>query len=243
MENKNHSHTWGLWQYSDEYHAPIRYCQECGEGQSAFAWQKVAAKTSNPVADSKPSESETLIRKLIESGKSAQETGQFPPGLQDQIIALLSDPRHQKFLMENPHLMDELGKQLEEMGAMDMGQPVLNIPDYYRPGDGKFTLRWELGSVIPLPIPFDQLDRPTQFSVLFSEWSRREAEGLAARNAGNLEQAEKIFMECVERAKQIEVAELEARCYEDLMGLAQKRGNRDEERKWILAAQEARARQ
>src|ERR1051326_6602871 len=112
--------------------------------------------------------------------------------------------------MNDPSQLDEIISVLREMGADQIGSgPPLNIQDFYREGSESFTLRWPIG--VSLPLPFAQLDRKTQFFVLFQEWTRREMEGSMALNAGQLDEAKKIFSECLERAQQIEVGELVAR--------------------------------
>jgi hypothetical protein len=64
---------------------------------------------------------------------------------------------------------------------------------------------------------------------------------MGALNSGQVDMAEQIFDECLERADQIDVAELRARSYEGLMRVAQTRGDPQAERKWIQAALHARA--
>lgn len=158
-------------------------------------------------------------------------TGRMSPALMEAVQAALTDPRK----------LDEVIEQLKAMGADQIGSgPPLNIEDFYRDGAGKYQLRWPLPSHIPLPVPFSDLDRKTQFFVLFQEWSRREMDGMMALNAGNVDGAEKTFEECVERAKQIDVNELLARSYEDLRRVAQRRGDRAAEREWTDQATRAR---
>jgi glycogen debranching enzyme len=129
------------------------------------------------------------------------------------------------------------------MGADQVGSgPLLDIGEYYRHGLEKYELRWDLPPWMPLPMAFDDLDRKTQFFVLFQEWSRREMEGMAALTGGDVDGAEQIFDECVERAQQIEVNELLARSYEDLRRVAQRRGDLTAERQWNKKAADARKR-
>ena len=87
---------------------------------------------------------------------------------------------------------------------------------------------------------FDELDRKTQFFVLFQEWTRRELEGMMLLNSGDADGAETVFDECLERAKQIDVRELEARSYEGFMRVAQRRGDRSAESTWMRKAVAAR---
>jgi hypothetical protein len=144
-----------------------------------------------------------------------------------------------KAAMSDPAKLDEAIAQLKAIGADQVGSGApLNIADYYKPGPGRYELRWPLGA--NLPISFDELDRQTQFFVLFQEWTRRELEGMMLLNSGDLNGAEAVFEECLERARQIDVAELEARSYEGFMRLAQRRGDRNAELAWMRKAADAR---
>src|SRR5438552_1826035 len=106
--------------------------------------------------------------------------------------------------MNDPETLDTLLAQLKSLGADEIGSgPPLNIKDFYREKPGKFDLQWPLNPSLSLPVPFDELDRKTQFFVLFGEWTRREFEGMMALNSGELGRAEEIFQECLQRAGQI----------------------------------------
>jgi hypothetical protein len=143
--------------------------------------------------------------------------------------------------MEDPSKLDEALAQLQAIGADQMGSgPPLDIGDYYKPGPGLYDLRWPLAMPMELPVPFDQLDRQTQFYVLFQEWTRRELEGMMLLNSGDVDGAEQVFEECLDRATQIEVGELQARSYEGLVRVAQRRGDREAERAWLDKATDAR---
>ena len=167
------------------------------------------------------------LQQLIEQLASS---GTISPELLARVKAAQNDPSK----------LDELISVLKEMGADQMGSgPTLNIADFYPEGTEPFTLRWPIG--INLPLPFSQLDRKTQFFVLFQEWSRREMEGAMALNGGNIDEAKKIFNECLERAQQIEVGELVARSYEDLARIADKLGDRAAGRDYSRKAAQARA--
>jgi hypothetical protein len=142
--------------------------------------------------------------------------------------------------MDDPSKLDELLKVLADLGARDMGSgPPLNIDDYYQPGVEPFDLRWSLTA--NLPLPFEQLDHKTQFYVLFQEWTRREMEGLFALDGGNLPESMTIFKECLQRALQLEVAELIARSYENMAKVADHAGKRAEGRRYARKAAAARA--
>lgn len=141
-----------------------------------------------------------------------------------------------------PGGMDILFKELTALMG-DQAEPPLNIADFYREGDGSnYALRWPLSPANPLPagLTFTDLDRKTQFFVLFAECQRREAEGMFALNRGDLAAAEAAFEECVERARQIDVGELGARGFENLARAAEKKGLAKEALAFLRQAEEAR---
>jgi hypothetical protein len=133
---------------------------------------------------------------------------------------------------------DEVMAELEALGASEGGKKQLIIADHYKPGEGMYELRWPVA--FPLPIPFDQLDRPTQFSVLFGEWSRREMESSYQLLNGDTVAAMSGFEECLERATQIDVPELIARSHEGIARVASKTNQRSLERKHLQLAIAAR---
>ena len=90
-------------------------------------------------------------------------------------------------------------------------------------------------------MPFDELPRQVQFSVLFGEWSRREMEGTSAMLEGRNDDARAAYRECLERAQQIGVKELVARSHERLARVASKLNDRALERQHLKAAITARA--
>jgi hypothetical protein len=144
-------------------------------------------------------------------------------------------------LARDPARQDELLARLQEIGGAAGPSPPLNIEDFYRAGTERFELRWPLLPSLPLPLPFDELDRKTQFYVLFGEWSRREFEGMSALDRGDVNTAEATFRECLERGEQLGVGELAARSYEGLMRVADKRGDTVAARAWSEKAVAARA--
>jgi hypothetical protein len=164
---------------------------------------------------------ERLVHDAIETGNVD------PAALMEQLGAA------------DPATVARAQQMLEDAGAGEIGygQP-LNIADFYREGPEKFTPRWPVWN--PLDVAFDDLDRKTQFFVLFSDWTRRDLEGLSQLNSGALEDAEATFEECVERARQIGVNELVARSYEDLMRVAEKRGDAAQASEWSGKAEAAR---
>ena len=172
-----------------------------------------------------------MTRSIKELVEEMMLTGKPPQELMDAV----------KSGMLNPQKLDEMLAQLKELGADQVGSGApLDIADYYKDGVGKYQQRWELNPNLPLPVAFGDLDRKTQFFVLFQEWSRRELDGLTLLNTGNVDGADEIFDECVDRAKQIEVAELEARSYENKKRAAQRRGDLKAELEWSNRAAAAR---
>jgi len=139
-----------------------------------------------------------------------------------------------------PDQIQAMQGDLVEMGAGQAPSPPLDIREHYHPSDGCFRLLWPLGLMPALPLKFDELDRETQFHVLWGEWSRRELEGMLLLGRGDTGGARSTFEECLGRACQLEVNELIARSYEDLMRVAQKNGDLAEERRHLEAALRAR---
>lgn len=206
------------------------------------AYTPTARAPSPPTGAQQTPGPEDPVSKLMALLQEVQTSGRVDPAIQDILGALANDPQQLTALVNDPQRMEQLTKQLEDVGASEMGSgPPLNIADYYRDGRSQYQLRWPLDPSLPLPLPFDRLDRKTQFFVLFSEWTRREMQGMAALNSGQVDGAEQTFQECLERAQQIDVAELQARSYEGLVRVAQKRGDRRAEQKWTQAALEARS--
>jgi len=164
-----------------------------------------------------------ILENLLESGSLSNE----------EIIALQQ-------AANDPAALERILDTLTQGGA-DQGasSPPLNMEQYYREGNEEFQLRWPLQA--SLPIPFEQLDRKTQFFVLFQEWTRRELDGMTALNSGQTGQAGFIFEECLARAQQLQVGELVARSYEGLMRLAEKLYDRKTVSKWSELAMRARS--
>lgn len=157
------------------------------------------------------------MKKMLED---LLQSTDVPESARRAVMAAISDPSK----------LDEALAELQAIGADQIGSGApLNIADYYTPGPGKYEAPWSLNPGVALPIPFEQLDRKTQFFVLFQEWTRRELEGMMLLNGGDVNGAEAVFNECLERAQQIDVRELEARSYEGLVRVAQRRGDRHAE--------------
>jgi len=170
-------------------------------------------------------------KSVLANVKALVSTGQYPGGaekMQADIAALVLAGQ-----------ADEVMDFLKSFGAMDVGSKPMVIEDHYVDGPDPYTLRWPIQ--FPLPIPFDELPRQTQFSVLFGEWSRREMEGGYAMSQGQNDAARDAYQECLERAQQITVPELVARSHEGLARLASKLNDRALERKHLKAAIAARA--
>jgi len=109
----------------------------------------------------------------------------------------------------------------------------------YRPGTEKFKQLWPFDPRMPMDIPFDEQDRETQFYSLSAAWSGRRAEGHAAMHAGNLDEAETIFLECLARADQMDVDYLRAESYVCLSYVAMRRGDATAQRAMLLQARQA----
>lgn len=169
------------------------------------------------------------IKRLLEQ---LRKSGVVDPDLLDRLARL-----------NDPGAMDEALSILKKLGGPELEAP-LNAEDYYQEGDGsRFELLWPLGPDNPIhrrDISFSELDRKTQFYVLFGDWSYWEAKGMLELSGGDLDGAERIFEECLARAEQIAVAELQARSYEGMMRVAQKRGDQDAALKFSRKAQSVR---
>jgi len=119
-------------------------------------------------------------------------------------------------------------------------QSLLDSEALYRDEPGRYELRFSLPQDLAA-LPWDTMDRKTQFCVLFAAWARREADGLQQLTAGQASQARDIFTECLARAEQLQVTELLARSYEDLGRAATVADDSDGARAWHNAAVRARA--
>lgn len=182
------------------------------------AQQPVTSTSQASRAPADPGALERMLENLIQTGK-------LDPTMLQQLLALNDEAA-----------IDRILAKLKELGADEGPSPPLDIANHYRPGPGQYQLKWPLSRTLPLPLPFDQLDRKTQFYVLFNEWSRRELEGYQALEAGDTAGAQRIFEECLARTEQVDVPELKARSYEGLMRVAQKLYDREAERRWLDAA-------
>lgn len=166
---------------------------------------------------------EQLADRLADFGSSDSPTS-------EEIAAVLDDPARADAMMQ----------LLRERGLDQIGQQPLMIEDHYREGTDLFELRWPIQDPGARLLPFDALDRKTQFFVLFQEWTRRDLEAIAQLNSGETSEAQALYEECVERATQLEVPELLARSYEGLMRVAEKQGDRREALRWVTKASETR---
>jgi hypothetical protein len=159
--------------------------------------------------------------------------GDFSPEVLDELRKLGRDPAQ----------LDRILEGLRERGLLDQAaatNPMQPPEHYYVDKPGRFDLRWPLREQIG--IPFQTLDRKTQFLVLFNEWAQRELDGIQARDAGDLTGAETVFNECLERARQLDVDELVARSYEELMRVAEQAGDNEGAERWSNQARAVRAR-
>ncbi len=135
----------------------------------------------------------------------------------------------------NPEAFELILKKFQTADSI----PPLGPEQYYREGTQRFELIWPLRAALPLP--FDKLDRKTQFFVLFQEWARRELDGTAVLNSRQPEDANPIFDECIARAQQLQIGELIARSYEGRMRVAEKLSDRKVVGKWSELAMKARS--
>lgn len=192
--------------------------------QAASAAPPPQAATPPPAGAEQEAQINAMIDELIETGQAPAE-----------LMAALTR-------VDDPAVLQRLMQRFKDLGADQLGdRPPDNIADYYRDGDGLYELLWPLA--VDLPLPFDELDRPTQFHVLFAECRRRLTEGSAARNAGDLDAADAAFRECLERADQIDVPILKSDAYQGLMTLAEKRGDRAQAQRYLQMSERERKRQ
>ena len=174
-------------------------------------------------------------QRIREAIREFARTGEYPGGadqMQRDVSALVLTGQ-----------ADEVMKELEGLGAVEGGSKLLIIDDYYRPGDGRYQLRWPVSPQVPMPMPFDELDRKTQFFVLFGEWTRRDMEAGYALLNNDASVAMAAYEECLERAEQIGAPELIARSHEGIAKVASRTNQRSLEREHLQLAIAARAAQ
>jgi hypothetical protein len=161
-------------------------------------------------------------------------TQEIDPGLIQELMAL--PPGY-------PGL-DRIIAKLSAAGGDQPASPPLNIDDFYRPGQERYTLRWPLApsTLAFLTMPFEALDHKTQFYVLFQEWTRVENEATMARIRGDIGRARALFEECLARAEQLDVAELRARSHENLASVYEMAGDPQAARAEYQSAQAERGR-
>ena len=170
------------------------------------------------------------VHEVLDAVRTFARTGQYPGGIERLKADILP--------LAGTQEGDEIVALLQSLGGDEGGSPPLNMEDHYVPGATLFELRWPLGT--HLPLPFDQLDHKTQYYVLFAEWTRREMEGGYALNNGDPAGAKATFEECLERARQLGVAELVARSHEGLARVASMTNDRTNERTHLKEAVAAR---
>lgn len=190
--------------------------------------KQVLTATNNHPSVAKSVDSNDKV--IMEAMRKFTTTGQYPGGadqMQKDAQAMIEIGRG-----------DEVIAMFKAMGANESGNKILNMMDYYCPSDTLFELLWTLG--VTLPVGFDELDHETQYSVLCSEWTRREMEGSYMLQQGDAAGAQAVFEECLARAQQLGVSELLARSYEGLARVASHIGARVQERASLKAAMFAR---
>ena len=209
-----------VMQYAEAYRA------EKPQPQEQFA----------PVRDMrgpKSQESQPDVAEIERMLEQFGETGSMPDGLMEKLAQI-----------DDPDLMARLVEKMKAMGGEEVGSgPALNIKDYYVDGTEPYSLLWPLSPNLPLPMPFDDLDRATQFHVLWGENSRRLTEATALSSSGKLDEAEAAFRECLERADQLDVPVLKAKAYEGLMNVSQRRGDRQAAERYLKLVQREEQRQ
>jgi hypothetical protein len=158
---------------------------------------------------------------------------ELDPELMNELMSL---PR------DYPGIDGILSKLNDAMGD-EVPSPPMNIADFYRPGPQPYSLQWPLSppTQAVLSMPFEVMDHKTQFYVLFQDWTRRVFDATSAREGGDLQGARAIFEECLGRADQLDVAELQARSHEGLAEVYTKLDDRQAVRQELEAATAARA--
>jgi hypothetical protein len=198
---------------------------ELAEG---YRHEKHAARAAQAARPALAAVAESRIQAMLED---VTRTGKLPEGL----MAALSE-------VQDPAVLERLVDKLKALGGEAAGdRPLDNIADYYRPGAQPYELLWPLAQ--KLPMPFDELDRSTQFHVLFGECRRRLTEAASLRNSGALEQADAMYNECLQRADQLEVPILKSDAYQGLLCVAQMRGDRAAAKRYMQLAQREHERQ
>ena len=167
--------------------------------------------------------------------------GQATAGSSTESLMLGSELEEQDMERARTMIAAELEKENDALRAVlqDEGVDTISTASIYRPGTEKFTQKWPFDPRMPMFIPFDQMDRETQFYTLSAAWSGRRAEGWAALHTGKLDEAEAIFQECLGRAEQMDVQILRSQSFRCLAEVAKQRGDRVAERKWLSAARKA----
>ena len=138
-------------------------------------------------------------------------------------------------------MLDALFKGFgQAMAAGD--HPLDDIKDHYREGTRAYELLWPLPQKM-IPMPFEALERATQFHVLFAECKRRLMEGGTLRNSGKLDAADAAFNECLQGADQLEVPLLKSDAYQGLTSVAERRGDRAGAKRYTQLAMRERDKQ
>lgn len=125
----------------------------------------------------------------------------------------------------------DLEAEAESLGVRPPPDPAA----LYREGRGRLDL------VFPLPeeltsIPWDTLNERNRYYVLVAAWALREVEGIQHLDAGQLDEASKVFQECLVRAEYLETPELIARSYENLADMVEASGHQSAALHWRIQA-------
>jgi hypothetical protein len=198
---------------------------ELAEG---YRHEKHAARVAQATRSAPAAVGESRIHAMLED---VTRTGKLPEGLMEALSEV-----------QDPAVLERLVGKLKALGGEAAGdRPLDDIADYYRQGTQPYELLWPLAQ--KLPMPFDELDRATQFHVLFGECRRRLTEAASLRNGGRLEQADAAYNECLQRADQLEVPILKSDAYQGLLSVAQMRGDRAAAKRYMQLAQREHERQ
>jgi hypothetical protein len=114
--------------------------------------------------------------------------------------------------------------------ALGTRQPI-DPEDLYREGSDPLELTYPLPEALAA-LPWDSLSRRNRFFVLVAAWAAHEADGIQLLRSGQLEEAKEVFLECLARARRLEVPELAVRSCEDLGQLSVIARDEDGARQW-----------
>lgn len=192
----------------------------------------VAPSAASPRSGAANRDGAALLAQARSLLAALKQTGRLDPQFQEVMVALQGHPAEFEIFSR------EIAVENDASGA----DAPLDAATHYRPGLALSNAPWPISPTLPLPVPFARLGNEMQFHVLFAECIRRLFEGDSALNRGGLDEAEAIYLECVERGEFIAVAELAARGHDGCMRVAQRRGDSTAEAESLERAAELRSR-